>query len=129
MRELAACPNVAVKISGRRPPGQTGHAGHPYARDTSLSHRLGSALFCCGEDPRLGARERHAAPSWNLTTLWLCSPQGCSMNLAHCCISCRRKRQSIAATVVAFDAGHHVTKRGLGDFALYTVIAAPVPEG
>ena len=51
------------------------------------------------------------------------------MNLAHCCISCRRKRQSIAATVVAFDAGHHVTKRGLGDFALYTVIAAPVPEG
>ena len=68
MRELAACPNVAVKISGRRPPGQTGHAGPPYARDTALSHQLGSALFCC-ED------------------------------------------------------------LGLGDFALYTVIAAPVPEG
>ena len=24
-------------------------------------------------EPLQGARERHAAPSWNLTTLWLCS--------------------------------------------------------
>src|SRR5215831_17021364 len=61
-------------VAGRK----TGHAGHPHARD------------CCGEDLRLGARERPAAPSRNLTTLWLCSPQGCSMNLAHCCIRCRR---------------------------------------
>src|SRR6516164_1304367 len=56
----------------------------------SVALALGSALFCCREDLRLGARERHAAPSRNLTTLWLCSPQGCSMNLAHCCIRCRR---------------------------------------
>ena len=39
------------------------------------------------------------------------------------------ERQRIPAPVVAFDFGHHVTKRRLGDFALYTVIAAPVPKG
>ena len=39
------------------------------------------------------------------------------------------ERQRIPAPVVTFDAGHHVTKRRLCDFALYTVIAAPVPEG
>ena len=65
-------------VAGRK----TGHAGHPHARD------------CCGEDLRLGARERQAAPSRNLTTLWLCSPQGCSMNLAHCCIRCRRSAKA-----------------------------------
>jgi len=43
----------------------------------SIVFAPGSALFCCGEDLRLGARDCHAAPSRNLTTL-LCSPQGCS---------------------------------------------------
>ena len=38
------------------------------------------------------------------------------------------ERQRIPAPVVTFDFGHHVTKRRLGDFALYTVIAAPVPK-
>ena len=35
-----------------------------------------------GSQPRCAGTSR--APSRNLTTLWLCSPQGCSMNLAHC---------------------------------------------
>jgi len=35
----------------------------------SVALALDSALFCCGEDLPLGARERHAAPSRNLTTL------------------------------------------------------------
>ena len=39
------------------------------------------------------------------------------------------QRQRIATPVVTFNTRHHVTKRCLGDFALYTVIAAPVPEG
>ena len=39
------------------------------------------------------------------------------------------QRQRIATPVVTFDTRHHVTKRCVGDFALYTVIAAPVPEG
>ena len=37
--------------------------------------------------------------------------------------------QRIATPVVTFDTRHHVTKRRLGDFPLYPMIAAPVPEG
>jgi len=97
---LAECRDGAWSRGGCRrsrwiEPHLPGQTGHPYARDTALSHPLSSALFCCGEDLRLGARERHApALSRNLTTLWLCSPQGCSMNLAHCCIRCRRSAKA-----------------------------------